>query len=124
MLRFENLFFNISIDLLYNTLRDIFITFEIETELNIDREFFMTLCLFVFIIIILFLMEIFLNRFVGLEWAPITLVMLQISFFFTMNINYTVKVNKSLKVFRYIDDVLVINADIIDILSFLFILPV
>ena len=43
---FENLFSNISIDLLYTTLKNIFVTFEIETELNIDKEFFLTLCHF------------------------------------------------------------------------------
>ena len=60
-------------------------------------------------------MENFLSRFVGLEWILIIQVMLQIFLFYY---EYTVKVNKSFKIFQCIDDVLAINADLIDIFEF------
>ena len=41
-------------------------------------------------------------------------------FLFYYEYKYTVKVNKKYKVFRYIDDVLIINAVLIDIFDFIY----
>lgn len=109
---FESLFSNIPINILYKSIKDILDLFSIEEELNIDAEFLLTLCNFCFLNnYVTFNEEVFLQTCgigMGTNYSSTAANL----FLFYFEYWYTVKHNKKLRIFRYIDDILVFNFDL------------
>lgn len=108
---FENLFSNIPIDILHSVIEKIYYYFDIENELKIEGDLFLNLCHFCFNNnYITFQREIF-NQIHGIGMGTNFSSTAANLFLFFYEFNYTVNYNRKIKIFRYIDDILVINFD-------------
>lgn len=109
---FENLFSNIPIDLLYTTLKNIFDEFHIEDELCINREFFLSLCHFCLTNNFIKLNNNIYNQKCGVGMGTNFSSTAANLFLFWFEYKFVIRTNKSLKIRRYVDDVIAINIDI------------
>lgn len=108
---FENLFNNIPINLLSNILHFIFDTFFIEDELKIDKKRFFNLCNFCFNNNYLCFNKYIFKQIKGVGMGTNYSSTAANLFLFYFEFKYVIQYSKKLKIFRFIDDVLIFNYD-------------
>lgn len=106
-IRLGNVFSDISIDLPYDTLKNVFDLFYIEEELNIKRGFFLGLCNFCFNNNFIKFNDLTNYQVCGISMGTNFSSAAANLFLFHFEFKYVLHSNKSFKVFRYIDDLLI-----------------